>query len=279
MIYWIQAAPQAAAPFWPSLILSGGVLGAVGALVGLIFAQRRHTQTLRHTRELENERAKSAQQLETERARETSLQKYFEEVGKLLIEKALHAATPDNNLRTVARAQTLAVLEGLDDPERKRILLQFLYESKLIERGKPVISLERANLRGANLSEINLEQANLERANLEGANLRETDLEEANLERARLREAVLGEAKLKKADLRKARLQKAVLRGARLRDADLSKARLRDADLSGAELHRAKNLLQEQLNEAYGDEATELPDYLQRPAHWSKGNEEKPEES
>ncbi len=73
---------------------------------------------------------------------------------------------PENaSLGTVARAQTLAVLEGLD-PDRKRILLQFLYESNLIKVDKPVISLA-----GANLEEAKLEGASLNSAHLEGADL------------------------------------------------------------------------------------------------------------
>src|SRR5215203_85488 len=123
MIYWIQAAlagaQEEAASSLPSAILSGGVVGAVVALVGLIFAQLRHTQTLRQTRDLEDKRAREARELEAQRAHEAALQKYFELVGNMLLEH------PENDrLGTVARAQTLAVLEGLD-PERKRILLQF----------------------------------------------------------------------------------------------------------------------------------------------------------
>jgi hypothetical protein len=58
------------------------------------------------------------------------LRKYLEDVGRLLIEKSLHHASHGDNLSTVVRAQTLAVLEGLD-PARKRILLLFLNESGL----------------------------------------------------------------------------------------------------------------------------------------------------
>jgi hypothetical protein len=99
------------------------------------------------------------------------------------------------------------------DPERKRILLQFLYESNLIKAVKPVISFEAANLIGANLSE-----------------------------------------------------------------ADLSWDNLSEADLRGANLSRAIGLTQGQINEAAGDHYTKLPDHLQRPAYWSKGEEEKSEE-
>ncbi len=64
----------------------------------------------------------------------------------------MRRASPGDNLGTVVRAQTLAVLEGLDFV-RKRILLQFLYESDLIRKDKPVVSLVAANLSRADLSE------------------------------------------------------------------------------------------------------------------------------
>ena len=181
MIYWIQAAAlagaQEAETSWLGTLLGAGVIGAVVAIVGLIFAQLRHTQTLRQTRELEDKRAREARELEEQRAREAALQKYFDQV-RLLIEH------PENaNLGAVARAQTLAVLEGLD-PDRKRILLQFLDESYLIELEEPAIELDEANLRGANLEEVNLAADDLAGADLEGAILEGANLEDANLREA-----------------------------------------------------------------------------------------------
>src|SRR5215217_6374191 len=83
---------------------------------------------------------------------------------------------------------------------------------------------------------------------------------------------------MKNANLRKANLNKANLCRADLSDADLSEADLSRADLSGANLtgpsYLPQHLIQKQINEAYGDEATQLPDHphLQRPAHWIKGD-------
>ena len=65
-------------------------------------------------------------------------------------------------------------------------LLQFLYESNLIEAERPDITLG-----GANLGDANLLQANLEGANLVRANLTEADLERATLLKANLTEAEL----------------------------------------------------------------------------------------
>jgi D-alanyl-D-alanine carboxypeptidase len=43
------------------------------------------------------------------------------------------------------------------------------------------------------------------------------------------------------------------------------------------EVNSDNDLTKDQINEANGDEHTKLPDYLQRPAYWSRGEEEKSE--
>ena len=60
---------------------------------------------------------------------------------------------------------------------------------------------QKADLRGANLSEANLSEADLRWANLRGANLSEANLSEANLSGADLRGANLSEADLRGANL------------------------------------------------------------------------------
>ena len=101
MIYWLQEATTVSGQGGdPSWLLSAGVIGATVSLIGLILAQLRHTQTLRQTRELEDKRRLEARELESQRAGEAALQKYFEQVGKLLVEQSLGNATPDDNLST-----------------------------------------------------------------------------------------------------------------------------------------------------------------------------------
>jgi hypothetical protein len=111
-------------------------------------------------------------------------------------------------LSTVARAQTLIVLSRLEDGGRKRSVLEFLYEShlidqiqakldksNLIERRRPIVILAKADLSGANLHSAYLRGAHLRGANLRGAYLRG----------AYLRGAYLREAYLRWADLKGAR--------------------------------------------------------------------------
>ena len=137
---------------------NAALIGAVVALGGVFTAQLVGIA-------LEDGRTREARELEARRAREVALQRYFEDVGELLIEKPLRRAGPGDNLSTVVRAQTLSVLVGCH-PDRKRILLLFLYESGLIDRRKPVVDLRGADLGGANLSRANLRGANLSVANL-----------------------------------------------------------------------------------------------------------------
>jgi hypothetical protein len=182
---------------------------------------------------LEEQRTQEARNLEARRAGEAALQNYFENVGELLTEKPLRGASPGDNLSTVVRAQTLSVLEELE-PNRKRILLLFLYESGLIYKAKPVVSLAAANLSGADLSRADLRYANLTRANLSGTDLLHAALTGADLIGADLSGANLTEAALLEADLSEADLSEANLMEANLQYANLRRANLQYANLLGA---------------------------------------------
>jgi hypothetical protein len=103
-------------------------------MVSIAFDDRRTQES----RNIEERRTRESRELEPQRAHEAALQNYVEQVGTLLIEQPLHRASIGDNLSTVVRAQTSAALEGLD-PDRKRILLMFLYESGLIDKDKPVV--------------------------------------------------------------------------------------------------------------------------------------------
>jgi uncharacterized protein YjbI with pentapeptide repeats len=149
-------------------------------------------------------------------------------------------------------------------------------------------NLRRAALQGATLQEANLQEANLQEASLQGAFLREANLRRAALQIADLRGDNLQEANLQEAILRRANLRGAFLKGNNLQGADLRRANLQEVDLQEANLQgaflREANLQgaflgevetgtldQEQINSAYGDERTKLPNGLHAPPGWSKG--------
>ena len=119
----------------------------------------------------------------------------------------------------------------------------------------PNASLQKANLAGVDLSQINLSAANLQGANLSSTNLNgailsEANLSEANLSGANLEKANLHSANLLQANLSKTNLSTAILvvanltatnlTEANLMQANLQLANLTVADLSGANLKNAQ---------------------------------------
>ncbi len=192
--------------------------------------------------------------------REASLQSYLDRMSDLLLgnntgrnSPSLGTAHPDDQISQVARARTLTVLRSLDG-RRKGIVLQFLYDAKLLHPTPatkstpgttPIVELHGADLSSASLSEsANLSGADLSGADLSGAlftrevNLSGADLSGANLSEARLAEGVnLSGANLSNVNLSEARLAKGVnLSNANLSNANLSNANLSNANLTSATL-------------------------------------------
>jgi uncharacterized protein YjbI with pentapeptide repeats len=186
---------------WMDLLIVPATIAIIGIVGGALFTQAR--------------------------ARDTALLTYLDKMSELLIEKCLRAETRRySDKRLTARARTLAVLSQLDG-KRKRIVLQFLREARLINKDHDtlegvtinpcLVGLRDADLSYAKLQDIKLiNRKRTETVSLEGANLECADLRNADLEGA---------------DLREANLIRANLRGACLKGVDLSLAKLRDADL------------------------------------------------
>lgn len=104
--------------------------------------------------------------------------------------------------------------------------------------------LSACNLRGAELCEVNFQQANLINVDLSGANLRQAnlgwaDLTEGKLWKANLNVANLSQADLSSADINQAELAGADLRNSNLRQVNLSMAILQGSDLSMADLSKS----------------------------------------
>ena len=123
----------------------------------------------------------------------------------------------------------------MGDFNRDQVLLKLRKNEKL----------DRADLRGLDLSKVTMTGASLARADLEGVTLESAVLRKANLKNANLREAYLAgcdlsEANLENADLEGAKLDRANLAGANLARANLEGASLNGANLAGAQLSFAQ---------------------------------------
>jgi hypothetical protein len=196
-------------------------------------------------RQIAEDRYKHDREISQDQQREAALQAYFDKMTEMLLDKdhPLRKSKPGDEERVVARTRTLATLRTLD-PERKRFLVNFLYEADLIiktgdssqgtKEYDPIVNMMEADLTDTNLGFSNLKKVNLRFTNLIKTNFFMTDLGESDL-----RNAFLVLSDLRYANLTRANLSSAILREADLSDANLSEANLRWADLRGADLRWA----------------------------------------
>jgi uncharacterized protein YjbI with pentapeptide repeats len=277
--------------FWDYLEL---LIVPAALAFGVYWLNRRQTERDQQAEDAQHERALA---VESQRAQDEALQAYLNQMSDLMLKYDLRKAKADNEVRTLARARTLTVLEALD-ASRKTSVVRFLGEANLIQKedkkeganeehetSRPVISLRGADLRGANLSSsLNLCGAELSFANLRGvymswiyvsgvylrggvplsvSDLREVDLREVEWERVgrRLVGPILADAILYFADLSQANL----------RGAGLSGAVLRGANLSGADLSMA-SVTQEQLDQVMSLSGATMPNG-QKYEDWLKDRE------
>jgi uncharacterized protein YjbI with pentapeptide repeats len=195
------------------------VVPLVLAGVGFWFAAQQDDRQ----RRTEERRAELERAIEDQRAQHATLQAYLDQMGTLLLERNLRNSDEGSDVRRLARARTLVVLDALGSDRIDRVF-RFLEETELIQAGPegrpPIVRLKYAVLRDFELTGKQL--------------LRGTDLTQAWLTGSDL-----SEAHLEGTDLSGAHLGAADLRGAYLQDAKLSGAYLYDTDLGGAVLSGA----------------------------------------
>jgi uncharacterized protein YjbI with pentapeptide repeats len=207
------------------------IIPAIIAFVGLWYSQvQKNTE----------------QKIADDNQKEEALQGYINEMSTLLLEKNLRKSNAEDEVSIIGSVRTLTVLRRLDK-FRKRAVIEFLYESGLIQKGKCVIKLKKAQLHEANLSLMDLHDADLHGAFLFGSDLRRANLCGSDLSEADLDSANLENADLTNADLSDANLWFANLEESDLTDADLSNANLDYVFLKGAvftneQLEKAKLL-------------------------------------
>ena len=182
------------------------------------------------------QQGKVSERENTDNQREIALQAYIDKMSELLLHAKLRNSTEKDEVRKIAHVRTLTILARLDG-NRKKNVLQILYESGLIEEGNCIV-----NLSGADLSEALLYGASLSKADLRGADLRGAELEGANLEGASLERASLYKANLNGANLRDASLSEALVNEANLSEANLEGANLEGANFTKEQLDTAKSL-------------------------------------
>ena len=169
--------------------------------------------------------------ISTDQQQQTTLETYLDRMSDMLFTDKLAESKSGDEVRSLARARTLAALQNLN-PTRRGILLRFIYESGLILEPQPgdkvqnpIIDLAQADLQGIDLSYTDLRDANLQYTDLRDANLQHTDLTDASLFLANLRGVDLSGAILDQADLGGAYLDGANLSGTQMTNEQLDAAK------------------------------------------------------
>jgi len=196
-----RQAPRAAFPrerrLWPVMVSL--VLLFAGFSAGFFSAWALQEQS---------RRAQAERLLEDRRVQENTLEAYRDQMNTYILEEGLRHSEGGEEVRRLARAQTLTVLGRLGS-EGKGSVVRFLFEASLIDEERPLVDLRDADLSEAELELAELGGAELGHADLDGADLRAADLSDAHLAAAYLSEADLSEADLGGADLTWAYLWKA----------------------------------------------------------------------
>jgi hypothetical protein len=160
-------------------------------------------------------------------SQEATLRAYFDQMSILLLDEGLDGAFEgtkgDREVRTLARARTLAALEG-SDPTPKRQIMLFLVDASLVQGAPgedPVVSLIGANLKGVDLT-YSTPGDTRPSASAPVPDLSRADLTYADLSGADLSGIVMLGTRLVGADLRGANLDGTALNDANLSGANLS---------------------------------------------------------
>lgn len=144
-----------------------------------------------------------------------------------------------------------------------------------VDAEKITIDLRHSNLQRFDLQNLRFDAANFQNAMMQGARLMGADMKGSNLSMTGLQGTFLHRASLQGADLRYAELQTAFLEGAvfskstNLSNADFSNSAFKSIDFTSSEISHY------QINSAFGDATTRLPDGSGPegdawPGHWPK---------
>jgi uncharacterized protein YjbI with pentapeptide repeats len=125
--------------------------------------------------------------------------------------------------------------------------------------------LDNTSFRGADFSSANMTEAWLEEADLQGARLEEAVLNGAWIIGANLQDVAMDGAELRNAKMSKTNLLGAELDGVYLDKTDISGANMQLVWLRGVDCRGFDNIVQDQIDSAFGDTTTTLPDGFTRP--------------
>ncbi|CAF1163024.1 unnamed protein product [Didymodactylos carnosus] len=226
--------------------------------------------TLQQQSAVDRQRQEEQQQADTLQ-KERIFTSYVDDISKLLLTKEV---TTDNKALLYIRTKTLSSLRKLD-PERKKHLLFFLYESQLLQYDKTKKhSRSILNLAGADLNYIYVTKLkNFNNLSLPGVDLNHAGYINCHLQNSRFADSTMNNIKfinsfllgtrfsrcsLERADFRNTTLTQVSFKSAQLRHADFTLAWTKGADFTNADLYGAL-MIEPQLYAAASLDNARLP--------------------
>lgn len=190
-------------------------------------------------------------QLEIQRniRNQASLEKYLEEIGKLItVCRSNESCNYESNQSNLVRAWTITISRILDSTE-KVLVLNYLYESKLIGFDRPNIEKKiifdsfdkdppeyiQCKEPIVLLNKTNFEKINIQNINLTCISLLEVNLTKSNFSNSNLSGAFLYKANLKESNFLNSNLSGVFFYKADLRGANFSESNLTKSNFSGYE--------------------------------------------
>ncbi|CAF1347373.1 unnamed protein product [Didymodactylos carnosus] len=247
---------------WLTLLISALVPLMIGIFTVVITIQQQSSAN--RQRQQDQRQADSLQ-------KDRILSSCVDDIAKLLLTKEV---ATDNKTLLYIRTRTLSSLRKLD-PERKRHLLLFLYESQLLQydKGKRHDRLT-LNLVGADLNYIHITKLNnFNNLSLPGVDLNNASFLNCHLPYSRFADSSMNDIKftnsflletrfsrcsLERADFRNTTLAQVSFKSAILRHADFTRAWTKGADFTNADLYEAL-ITEQQLQEAGLLDSARLP--------------------
>jgi len=143
---------------------------------------------------------------------DAALQEYLRQIVQLASDHKLSDTELGDPLRELVRVLTIMTLEQVDR-FHKHTVLRILHEMNLIagDNGQPIVALDNADLREANLQGADLRYAGLRRVDMRKADLRGAELHGADLSDAKLDKADLSGAKVTEEQLSQCSLEGATM--------------------------------------------------------------------
>jgi len=183
---------------------------------------------------------KSNVRTEKENFQQSFLENYLNVITELMLDGKLRESDKDSEIRNIARARTINFFNTADN-SRAGLILQFLYESNLINSPKPLIDLTGIELMNKDFSNIQLigvkiTGAHFNGTNFKNANLKNSDFSSTNFNNCNLNNTKLNKTNFKYADMANVKLENVNLDDTNLEGVEFKNGSLKNSTIRNKQL-------------------------------------------